>query len=214
MGNQTELAYDFIRQRILDGTYRPAQRIIETQLAEAIGVSRNTLKKALLKLDQENLITIEENKGATIKSFTLDEVMSYMEIREVLEGFIAKKAAKLISEEKLVQLEEILEKMIEYGRNNQFDEHTKLNEEFHQIIYTSSGNSQAVEIVRTIKTQLTRYRFRTLLIPGRSDNSYKEHEHIFEALKNHDEKLAEEYTKQHVAYVRQAIKANFNILFM
>jgi DNA-binding GntR family transcriptional regulator len=100
MSNQTELAYDFIRQRILDGTYRPAQRIVETQLAETIGVRRNTIKKALLKLEQDNLITIEENKGATIKSFTLDEVMNYMEIREVLEGFIAKKAAKCISDEK------------------------------------------------------------------------------------------------------------------
>jgi DNA-binding GntR family transcriptional regulator len=213
MKNQTELAYEYIRERILDGTYRPAQRLVESQLSETIGVSRNTVKKALLKVEQENLVTIEENKGATIKSFTLDEVMNYLEIREVLEGLIAKKAAKSITSEKLDNLEKTLSEMKGFMEKFQYDEYSKLNKVFHGIINSASDNIQAVDMANAIKTQLIRYRFRTVLIPGRSQKSYMEHEQIFLALKNHDEKLAEECIRFHIASVREAIRENFTLLF-
>lgn len=213
MKNQSELAYEFMRKRILDGTYRPAQRLVESQLSEIIGVSRNTIKKALLMLEQENLVTIEKNKGATIKSFTLDEVMNYFEIREVIEGLIAKKAARYITDEDIDRLGQTLKDMKGFMENSQFDDYSRLNKEFHSIISGACDNIQAIEMANSIKTQLIRYHFRTILIPGRSERSYKEHEQIYEALNNHDEKLAEESIRYHIASVRETIRENYIVLF-
>jgi DNA-binding GntR family transcriptional regulator len=207
-----ELVYTFIKERILDGTYRPSQRLTEHELCEQTGVSRNTIKKALLKLEQENLVEIETNKGAFIKAFTLEEIVNYLEIREVLEGLAIKSAAKKISEDQLNRLEEIINEMESHLKNKKFDEYSKLNKEFHEIIYESSDNAQAVEIVKLIKNQLSRYQFRTILIPERNKNSHSEHKKIFNALKARDEKKAEEAVMKHIANVRKVIMENFSIL--
>ena len=78
-------AYEYIKTRIMDGRFHPSQKLIENDLAQSIGASRNTIKKALLKLEQENLVILEPNKGAKIKAFELQEIKNYLEIREVLE---------------------------------------------------------------------------------------------------------------------------------
>lgn len=212
MTRPMENAYQFIKQKILDGSYKPSQKLTEIELAELIGASRNTIKKALLKLEQENLVEIEQNKGAYIKSFSLEEIVNYLEIREVLEGLVARTAAKNISDGELKQLEDILEQMDSHLQQNRFDEYSTLNKKFHQVIYQASKNQQAVEIVNVIRTQLSRFHFRTILIPGRNQNSYQEHKNIYEALKAHDEKLAQEAVMAHILNVRKTIHENYSLL--
>ncbi|MDR4948014.1 GntR family transcriptional regulator [Neobacillus cucumis] len=212
MSRPTEVAYQFIKQKIMDGIFMPSQKLVESDLSELIGVSRNTIKKALLKLEQENLVTLEENKGATIKSFSLNEIINYLEIREVLEGLIAKTAAINISDSDLIQLDETVERMKEHLNNNRFDEYSKCNLLFHNIIYEASTNEQAVEMVNKIKTQLQRLRIKTILVPGRTQESFKEHQKILNAIKSKDGKWAEDAVKFHVSNVRKTIVENYSFL--
>jgi DNA-binding GntR family transcriptional regulator len=212
MTRPTEVAYQFIKQKIMDGIYLPSQKLIESELAELIGVSRNTIKKALLKLEQENLVSLENNKGATIKSYTLEEIINYLQIREVLEGLIANTAAANISDQQLTELEETLNKMKEHLDNNQLEEYSKCNLIFHNIIYTSSTNLQAVEMVGKIKTQLRRLGIKTILVPGRTQESFKEHQKILNALKSKDEKWAEDAVKFHITNLRKTIVDNYTFL--
>lgn len=207
-----EIAYQHLKQNILDGIYKPSQKLTEHELSEKIGVSRNTIKKALLKLEQENLVQIESNKGAFIKSFTLDEVINYLEIREVLEGLAVKTTATNISETELEKMRDILNQMGNHIENNRFDEYSSLNKEFHNIIYNSSKNREAVEMINVIKNQLLRYHFRTILVPGRNKSSYEEHKNIIAALEARDEKKAEEAIKKHISNVRQTVEQNFSYL--
>lgn len=212
MSQQTETAYHFIKERILDGTYKPSQKLIEAQLSQDVGVSRNTIKKALLMLSRENLVELEKNKGATIKSYTMEEVVNYMQIRGVLEALVAKNATKKITDSDLQVLEQIVQQMKKYTEENDFDRYTLLNNEFHEIIYKASENKQAVEMINTIKNQLKRINFRSLLLPGRNQESLQEHIRIYEALKNRNEKEAAEAVEHHVDHVRQVIVQNYQFL--
>lgn len=212
MSKQTDTAYHYIKDKILHGIFKPTQKLTEVQLTELIGVSRNTVKKALLKLEQENLITIEDNKGATIKAFTLEEVINYLEIREVLEGLVARSAIKKISNSDLEKMRIILEDMKLLLAANEFDKYSEKNKEFHAIIYNSAPNRQAVEIITMIRTQLNRYQFRTILVPGRSELSHQEHTQIYAALCHRDEKEAEEAVKRHIHSVRDVIEQNYYYL--
>ena len=212
MSRQTNNAYIYIKEKILDGTFRPSQKLIESQLSETIGVSRNTIKKALLMLEKENLIEVENNKGATIKSFTLEEIINYLEIREVLEGLVAKSAAIHITEAQLEKIEEVFHNMTDCLNENRLDEYSILNREFHSIIYQASRNTQAVQLINTIKTQLNRLHLKTIFLPGRNDESYHEHKNILEALKSRDEIALEEAIKHHVTNVRKVIEKNYSYL--
>jgi len=212
MSRPAEVAYQFIKEKIMEGIYKPSQKLTESELSEVIGVSRNTVKKALLKLEQENLVTLEENKGATITSFTLEEIINYLEIREALEGLIAKTAALNMNNEKLKQLEETLVKMNDFLSQNKLDDYSKCNHQFHNIIYEASTNQQAVAMVKKIKTQLQRLQIKTVLVPGRLEDSYKEHNKILNALQAKDGKWAEDAVKFHVSKVRKTIENNYSFL--
>lgn len=209
---QSDMTYEYIKKKIVDGIYKPSQRLTESQLAKEINVSRHTIKMALLKLERENLVKIEKNKGATINSFTLEEVINYLEIREVLEGLVARYAAKNISDSELEELEKLLEQMFKHLENNEYDLYSNLNKEFHNIIYNASKKVQAVELINMIKTQFIRFNFRTILIPGRNENSYNEHKQILKALKLHDEEKAQIAIKNHVNNIRLTIEQNYHIL--
>lgn len=211
MSKQTEAAYHYIKEKIIDGSYMPHQKLTEAQLAETIGVSRNTIKKALLKLEQEKLVTIEENKGASIKSFTLEEVMNYLDIRAVLEGLVGRSIAKNIRMTELEKLNNVLQEMAIRLEEKKYDEYADLNKDFHNVIYSITKNSQAVELLDMIKTQLKRFQFRIILVQGRVQESYKEHMKIYEALKAHDEIKAEEALKTHVFNIRHTISQNYHL---
>ena len=212
MTRPMEFAYQFIKDKILDGSFRPSQKLNESDLSKLIGVSRNTVKKALLMLERENLVEIEENKGATVKSHTLDEILNYLEIREVLEGLLARRAAASIGDGQLRELQDVYRKMEDHLKNNRLDEYSVLNRTFHQIIYDASENRQAVELVNVIKTQLLRYHLRTVLVPGRNHESLEEHRQILEALLARDPARAEESIRRHVGNIRKTIQTHHQIL--
>ena len=206
-------AYEYIRSRILDGTFRPAQHLTETQLAEEIHVSRSTIKNVLLKLSEEKLVVIEDNRGAYVISLTVDEIVQYYEIRIRLEEIAVASAAEYITDEQLRQLRSVLEKMVELKEKKDFAEYSKHNRLFHNIIYDASLKKIAVEMIREIKTQLARYQLRTIMVPGRSDNSVEEHRILLDALAAHDKEKAVEAIRTHVGHVLKTIyeyKALFN----
>ena len=206
-------AYEYIRSRILDGTFRPAQHLTETQLAEEIHVSRSTIKNVLLKLSEEKLVVIEDNRGAYVISLTVDEIVQYYEIRIRLEEIAVASAAEYITDEQLRQLRSVLEKMVELKEKKDFAEYSKHNRLFHNIIYDASQKKIAVEMIREIKTQLARYQLRTIMVPGRSDNSVEEHRILLDALAAHDKEKAVEAIRTHVGHVLKTIyeyKALFN----
>lgn len=212
MSKQTDMAYQYIREKILSGVFKPSQKLTEVQLTEMTGVSRNTIKKALLKLEQENLVVTEDNKGATIKSFTLEEIKNYLEIRGALEGLVARSVARNISNSDLNKMKAMLEQMENLLTGNEFDKYSEKNKEFHAVIFDSAPNKQAVEIITMIRTQLSRYQLRTILVPGRSEVSLKEHYAIYEAFLERDEKKAEEAVKKHISSVSEVIGQNYHYL--
>jgi DNA-binding GntR family transcriptional regulator len=200
-----QIAYDYIRSRIIDGTFRPAERLVEAQLAQDIGVSRNTVKKVLLQIEQERLITIEDNKGARVLSLSIEEIQEYYEIRRALEVLVVRSAVHRITEQELEDMRRILEEMVELKKNQDYDAYSKYNRRFHEIIYDASGKTIAVEMIKSIKMQLIRFQFRTMLAPGRSDNSILEHQALLDALSKRDEEAASQAITRHIDNVARTI---------
>jgi DNA-binding GntR family transcriptional regulator len=212
MKRANEIAYDFIKSRILDGTYRPAQRLLEAQLADEISVSRNTVKKALLKLEQEQLVTMKDNKGAAIRSLDIDEVVQYLQIREELEVIIIRAAVENIDEESIKKLEDIFHTMEELSKRQEFDTYSKNNTSFHSIIYHASRKPIITSYCLGIKTQLSRFQIKTMLVPERSRQSLVEHRAILEAMKSRNADDAEQAIRAHMGNLLQTI-IKYNKLF-
>lgn len=213
MPNQTMEVYESIKNKIHKGEYSPSESLREQDLSNQYGVSRNTIKKALLLLEKEGLVTIEMNKGAKVRSYSLEEVLEYLELRASLEGFIIRRAVPFITDEQVTSMEEILKRMKKHYDNNELLQYSQNNQIFHQVIYDACPNRTAVDLTTNLKNQMRKYNTKTILIPGRSSQSYAEHSAILEAVKNRDAELAEALMLRHVNSVRRIFRENYSLLF-
>jgi len=205
--------YNDMRQKILDGFFKPSESLTESDLSTLYKVSRNTVKKVLLMLERENLVTIELNKGAKVRSYSLTEVLEFLEVREGLEGFIASLSVQFITDQQIARMEEILDIMRINKDNQKLVEYSKYNQEFHAVIFSACPNKTLVEMTLSLKAQMSKYNTKTILIPGRDSQSFAEHCSILEAFKARETQLAETLMRKHIHNVRTCFEENYSLLF-
>lgn len=211
--NPTNVVYNQIKDKIDQGDYSPAQSLHEVQMATEFGVSRNTIKKALLMLENDGYVTIEENKGAKVRSYSRQEVLEYLELREVLEGFILRLAIAHMTDEHISRMRAIMEEMRRCMAASDPIGYSALNREFHNVIYTVCPNRTTVEFITRLKRQMKKYNAKTVLIPGRCANSFEEHRAILDAIEKHDPAQAEACMCAHLRNVRGVFEAYYAFLF-
>jgi DNA-binding GntR family transcriptional regulator len=210
---QTNKVLDELRRRIHDGVFRPAESLTEVTLAAEFGVSRNTIKKALLKLESENLIVMKENRRACVRCVSVDEAMQYLEVRELLECLIIRQSVPFLGDDDLKEMSIALAEMRSALDVNDFSKCSQSNRSFYDVVYRVCPNRPAVEMVKMVKNQLTRYNIKTVLIPGRGRASSEEHSRICDAIKKKDVDMAEKLMHEHMVNMRNVLSENFQ-LFM
>jgi DNA-binding GntR family transcriptional regulator len=210
--NATDLTYQQIKQKILAGEYAPAQRLIETSLAEDLGRGRHNVRAALDRLHTEGLVQIEPNRGATVKSLDLAEVLDILIAREALEAEVAYLAAERIEANQIQRLAACLDVMQEALREGGYDRYSATNKIFHQIIYEASGNQTMLQLVTSLRQRLARLHIRIILIPGRTEQTIAEHEAIFQALQAHDASAAKRAARAHLRSLRAAIQKAWQLI--
>jgi len=164
-------------------------------------------------LEKERLVTIELNKGAKVRSYSLSEVLEFLELRAFLEGFITRKAVPAITDEQIAELSNILKIMKGHYDNQQLLLYSQNNQLFHNIIYIACPNRTAVEMTINLKNQMSKYNTKTILVPGRDSQSFAEHSAIYDAIKNRDPELAEALMVRHISNVRKTFEENYTLLF-
>lgn len=211
--NPTVTTYEDLKKKIINGYYNPSENLPEVDLANQYGVSRSTVKKALLMLERENLVTIEPNKGAKVRSYSISEVKEFLELRAVLEGFIARITVPVISLQDISRMEQILHIMSERREAKDLLGYSAQNRLFHEVIYDACPNRTAVEMAISLKTQMIKYNSKTILVPGRDAQSFAEHAAILDSIKNHNCELTEVLMRTHINNVRKTFEDNFSLLF-
>ena len=192
-----------LRALILTGEYGPDERLVEEQLAERLGVSRTPVRQALTMLEAEGLVEIAPNRGATVCSFSIEDVWDIYDLRAVLEGHAARRAAGRIATSELARLRELTGKM--EGLAGRFEDHEEeirtlvgLNQEFHGIIVEASRNRRLQRLInRTVEIPLMFKAF-FWYTPHERVISNHYHRQILEALEKGDADRAEIIMRQHV----------------
>jgi DNA-binding GntR family transcriptional regulator len=199
-------ARDALRDAILRGEYLPGERLVEAQLCERLGVSRFTVRAALQELAADGLIRVERNKGAHVRKVPLAEAVEITEVRMVLEGLVAARAAMRVTDEQASELDEIGLLMRRAVNAGEFRRYSDLNQRLHSLIREIAGHRTADGIIETLRGQLVRHQFMLSLHPGRPAISLPQHERIIEAIRERDPKAAEDTMRDHIASVIEALR--------
>ena len=202
-----EDGYARLRDAIVAGRLQPNERLVEAELIELLGVSRTAVRTALVRLAQEGLVVHERNRGARVRYVDETEAVEIVLARAALEALAVRQAAERATPEDVEELRAILGEM-----RARLDEGDLLgasdeNAVLHSKLLELSGNQTVIRLVGGLKSQLVRFQYRTILVPGRSARSFEEHSAIVDAVAAGDADEAEAAMRRHLLHVADALQA-------
>jgi DNA-binding GntR family transcriptional regulator len=199
-------AHAELRQAILNGNYAPGQRLVEEDLAALLGVTRASLRAALLDLATEGLVERVPNRGARVRVVTTEEAVAITECRMALEALCAVKAAQHVTDAEAAGLRRLGERMASAVAAADPPAYSQLNHELHRRVREISGQHVAVGLLERLNAQLVRYQFQIALRPGRAERSLGEHLAIINAVAGRRPADAEAATCRHLESVIAALR--------
>jgi DNA-binding GntR family transcriptional regulator len=196
-----------LRDAILRGEFLPGERLVEAQLMTRFAASRFNVRAALQDLAADGPVEMQRNRGAQVRKVSLDEAVEITEVRMVVEGLIAARAAERITADQASELDEIallMRRAVEAAEHRRYHD---LNQRLHALIRRVAGHRTADRIVETMRGQLVRHQFVLSLLPGRPQQSLPQHERIIAAIRDGDPKAAEAAMREHIASVIDALRS-------
>ena len=187
-----------IREDILSGHYQRGDELTEAALGAAYGVSRTPVREALRQLALEGLVELIPNKGAFVTGISSQDIRDIYEIRSRLEGLCARWAAKNITQAQLDEMEEVLYLTDYHVRKEHYEQLSQLDGRFHKLLYEASHSRIMAHQLSGFHQYVQLARKQSLKSSSRSLRSNEEHQRILEALKAHDEELAEKLATEHI----------------
>jgi DNA-binding GntR family transcriptional regulator len=201
-------AFATLRQAILSGDLAPGRRLVEEELAGTLGVTRQSLRSALLDLTAEGLVERIPNRGARVRVVSTAEAVAITECRMALEALCAAKAAERITDDEAAQLRELAENLKRSVAEGSPLKYSELNRELHRRVGVISGQTVAVGLLERLHAQLVRHQFQLALRPGRPEVSLPEHVAIAHAVAGRRPEDAERAVRAHLASVIEALQAD------
>ncbi len=195
-----------IRDDIVSGKILEGQKLIETQLAQRLEVSRTPVREALRRLEKEGFIEVTPHVGAYIKVITKKDIEEYLEVRDALEKKAIQLACARQNIECIKKLESVQKKLKKVIDSNRIERMAQLDEEFHKYIFLATENDLLYRTFNTIKDQMFRYRVMYLKNETKREKIVKEHDLILQSIKNQNTQEAIRYVDSHIKNQKEKMK--------
>lgn len=205
---KTKLVYDYIRSRIMDGGYRPGDRIVIDRVAAELKLSISPVREAIRQLEADGLLQITPYCGAVVQLMNSSAHEETHWVLSFLDAGATFLAVEHVTEQDISELEKINKEMQEALDDLDFELIGVLNRKFHEKIYERCGNSYLIDRLQQVWQRMEQIRKAIFtFMPRRAKDSIKEHDELIKLLK---EKTApdkvEAYARQHKLRALNAIK--------
>jgi DNA-binding GntR family transcriptional regulator len=193
-----ERAATRLRLLIVRGDLAPRQQLLETDLSDALGVSRTPLREALKQLASEGLVELRLNRTAIVAPLRRDELSELFEALSGIERCAAELAATRIEPRDLEQLEAWQASIEWHHGRGEMRHYFEINQQIHRAIVGFARNSVLKATHDVLLPRAERARFFGLSVLGRWDESVRDHQAILEALRAGDAARAGQLLGDHV----------------
>lgn len=177
--SKAQRAYSWLAGKIADGSYPPGYRLVLAPLAAELEISVAPVREAVRMLEAEGLVTFERNVGAQVAMADPSAYVEVMLTLGVLEGVATGLAVPLITTDDLDRARELNAALIRTLEDFDPTEFTRLNLEFHQVLFDRCPNGHLLDLIRRTRARLAGLRESTFsFVPGRARQSVVEHEKL------------------------------------
>jgi DNA-binding GntR family transcriptional regulator len=205
-----EHVFDSLKQAIIRGNMSPGEWLVESHIADTLGISRTPVREAIHKLEREGLIERQPRGGFTVLGLTRDDIEETFGIRAVLEGYAARLAAQKHREKELAPLESKITEFDKCLHKNQLSELTRINTEFHDLLYALSKSPKLVHMINGLTDQI--YRFRQIILKQTkmARVSNEDHKQMLEFIRKRDADGVEALVRDHIVRGQEMVLEAFD----
>lgn len=193
---------EILLKRILNGEYKPGDRLVEMHLAQEFEISQAPVREALRELEALGFVESEPYRGTRVRAVTKSELTEIYPVRAALEEVAARAAAQRL--ENVEALEAELRAMHAAAEKGDLYEQVKHDVEFHRLIVEASGNRVLQDMWRSLRIE-ARTLISVLKIGISGDELAEMHRPVLEALAERDGEKAGVLIRKHVEYFGELI---------
>jgi GntR family transcriptional regulator, rspAB operon transcriptional repressor len=174
--------YQVLRSNIIKLHLRPAQRISENEVSEALGVSRTPVREAFIRLAEDGLIKVTPQKRSIVSLIDLDQADEARFIRIALEKAVIKEASGRLSDADRAALRSNIETQRVCQREKAYEQMLAVDNDFHRIIFRACGKERSWHYIK--KLDYNYDRLRAMVLPLSLDKVILEHGRIEEIIES------------------------------
>jgi DNA-binding GntR family transcriptional regulator len=197
---------DALRSAILAGEFAAGQRLVEVDLCERFRATRFAVRAAIPVLASEGLVEVQRHRGARVRVIPVAEAIEITEVRRLLEGLTAARAAERVTPGQAAELEQIIGEMRQAVAASELLRYSDTNARLHALIRSAAAHHTATAIIERLRAQLVRHQFALSLVPGRPAVSLAQHERIAAAILARDPAAAAAAMHEHISSVIDALR--------
>lgn len=197
---------DELHSMITTGQLRPGERLIEDQLAAALGVSRNPVREAIRLLESTGLVEVRPRRGSYVASIDIDDLQQLLAVRALLEGRAAELAAQNATPDDAARVRAWVEAGREATEAGDVLRAAECHRGFHTEVERLAGNRYLAEVARPLlnRTELVF----SLLLERRGQATWVEHDAIATAIEAGDGAAAKATVETHLQHVAESLQGH------
>jgi DNA-binding GntR family transcriptional regulator len=197
-----QAAYEALLELITRGALRPGQHLVESELAERLGVSRQPVREALQRLSNERWVDLRPTQGAFVHQPTVAEADQLMAVRALLEAEAARLAAANAADGSIERLRELWREGVAALAADDIDAVVAANAALHAHVMELAANDVLAELAAQVSRRVRWYY--TPVARQRGEQSWEEHAALIEAIAAHDQDLAARVMREHTEQTRRS----------
>ena len=210
MSRAAEHAYRIIRENILSGEFVPNSRLKEADLVAQCGYSRTPVREDLRRLAAEDFVSLNRNQGAQVKAWTLDDIDVLFQLRALLEGYAAARAATRITLIQLNKIKDSISKMDDVlassaAAEKKIEDFLIYNNIVHTSVWQAAGSERLESMLGRLIDQALVIRTAHRFSLERIAQSHHHHEELLTSLEANDAHWSESIMRAHIHAARDAL---------
>lgn len=206
----SQQVFDTLKGAIMRGDVPPGRRLVESHIAESLGISRTPVREAIFKLEKEGLLKKLPKGGFSVVDLTEDDIDETFGIRSVLESYAARLGAIKYDEGELQPLEDKVKEFEYHLEKGNMEELLSINTQFHDMLYALSRSPRLIRMINELRDQI--YRFRRIILKKKETAiiSNNDHKQMIEAMKKRDAERVEALVREHILRGKELVLKNLN----
>ncbi len=197
--------YEVLRQAIIRVELRPGDLLSEALVADQLGVSRQPVREAFIKLSETGLVDIRPQRGTFVRQISIPDVTNARFLREAIEVAVARRAAERADRAACAALYTLIAAQAEAAKAGDTDLFLRLDEEFHQAVIGIADCGDAWRVIEGLKAQMDRVRYLSLRHATPLETLVAQHAAIAEAIARQDPAEAAIQMRLHLSEILRSL---------